>query len=102
MLIKGIPYVHFQLYNHWKHYVRMWMAYSGRSAPTTAKSKVLEALELCTDLLQGNLMMETFREFCCLGSYILSNSLDQENFFREQAYLSGDCNESDLKLNTGG
>lgn len=61
------------------------MAYSGRSAPATAKSSALEALELCTDLLQGNLTLETFREFCSLGSYMLSNSLDQENFFREQA-----------------
>lgn len=47
-------------------------------------------------------MLETSSEFCCLGSYMSSNSLDQENLFREQACLSGGCSDSDLKPNTNG
>lgn len=29
-------------------------------------------------------MLGSSREFCCLGSYMTSNGLDQENLFREQ------------------
>lgn len=56
----------------------------------------------CASLFQGNLILETCSEFGCLGSYISSGSLEQENLFREQACLLGDRDESDLKLKTRG
>lgn len=64
----------------------------------TAKQKALEDGSHTQAWSKGNLTLEMVREFCCPGSHTPSSSLEQEHLFREQACLSGDRSEPDLKL----
>lgn len=54
------------------------MDYCVDLAPSMAKQSAVEELKAYAKLFQGNLMLETFSEFCCLGSYMSSKGLDQK------------------------
>lgn len=47
-------------------------------------------------------MLGTFRGFCCLGRHTSSYAPNHRPLLREPELLSQDCDDSDLKLNTGG
>jgi hypothetical protein len=65
---------------------------------TSAKQRALEDGGHAQAWSKGNLTLETVKEFCCPGSYTPSSSLEQEHLFKEQACLSGECSEPDLKV----
>lgn len=62
------------------------MDYCADLAPSMAKQSAVEELKAYANLFQGNLMLETFSEFCCLGSSMSSKGLDQKKTYLENKH----------------